>query len=372
MDDSFILPDYAGATLANLLPSISARLVGDTGVIDVPAAEKYVILLVDGLGRQVLTEHADHAEHLAALLEGSQTLTCSVPSTTATSLTSLGCGVAPGHHGVVGYTFVDPATDQLLNALTWEGGPPDVESFARTPTVFHDLAARGHRPAVVSLARFAGSALTRMAFGGTVHHGIGHESDPDLMSELVVAALSAGDVVYCYERLLDHDGHGHGVGSWQWLDRLAQVDDLVAHLADNLPPGVCLLVTGDHGMVNVPRENRVVAEDHPELAGFRHIAGEGRMRQLHTDDPAGLAAAWAGFLGERAHVVLRSEAVDAGWFGPEVGDDVLHRIGDVLVAMRRDWAVMTRTLPGEFGLVGMHGSLTPAEMLVPLVAIGPR
>src|SRR5699024_1149478 len=158
---------------------------------------------------------------------------------------------APGHHGVVGYTFVDPATDQMLNALSWEGGPPDVEAFARTPTVFHDLATRGHRPAVVSLARFAGSALTRMAFGGTVHHGVARESDPDLMSELVVAALATGDVVYCYERLLDHDGHGHGVGSWQWLDRLAQVDDLVAHLADSLPPGVCLLVTGDHGMVNV-------------------------------------------------------------------------------------------------------------------------
>jgi hypothetical protein len=38
----------------------------------------------------------------------------------------------------------------------------------------------------------------------------------------------------------------------------------------------------------------------------------------------------------------------------------------VLVAMRTDWAVMTRQFPRELSLVGMHGSLTAAEMTVPL------
>lgn len=372
MVPEFVLPDYDGATLTNLLPSIEARLGGAAPVIDIPRARKYVILLVDGLGWYPLAQHADHAEHLAALMPSALTLTCGVPSTTATSLTSLGCGTVPGHHGVVGYTFLDPAADRVLNALSWEGGPDDVAAFAMRPTVFTRLGQNGHPSAAVSLTRFADSALTRMAFGGTVHHGVELEADPDHFTELIATALQGSDVIYAYERLLDHHGHGHGVGSWQWLDELARIDDLVAHLAQALPDDVCLLVTGDHGMVNVPQDRKIVAEDHASLCGFRHIAGEGRLRQLYTDDAPALAAAWASFMGERAEVVLRADAVAAGWFGPEPEPAVLPRIGDVLVAMREDWAVMSNNFPGEFGLVGMHGSLTPAEMLVPLFAIGPR
>ena len=61
----------------------------------------------------------------------------------------------------------------------------------------------------------------------------------------------------------------------------------------------------------------------------------------------------------------RDEAIDDGWFGP-VEEDLRERYGHVLVAMRDDWAVMTRQLPRELTLVGMHGSLTAGEMLVPL------
>ncbi|MCC2592816.1 alkaline phosphatase family protein [Tessaracoccus sp. OS52] len=372
MSAEFILPDYAGATLANLLPSIEARLVGGDPVLDLPRAHKYVVFLVDGLGWHPLAAHADHAEYLSGLLPGARRLTCSVPSTTATSLTSLGCGVPPGRHGVVGYTFLDPAADSVLNALSWEGGPDDVAAFTLTETVFERLGRQGHGAAAVSLTRFSESALTRMAFGGTDHHGVEFESDPEHFVELVGRALEDSDVIYCYERLLDHHGHGHGVGSWQWLDELARIDDLVKDLAAELPDGVCLLVTGDHGMVNVPVERKIIAENHPELAGFRHIAGEGRFRQLYTDDAARVAAGWSRFLGDRASVVLREDALAAGWFGPDPDPVAVPRIGDVLVAMHDDWAIMSTDYPGEFGLVGMHGSLTAAEMLVPLFAIGPR
>lgn len=372
MSAELILPDYSGATLANLLPSVAAMLAGEEPQIGLPRARRYVVLLVDGLGTVPLTQHADHAEHLADLLPRAATLTCSVPSTTATSLTSLGCGAPPGRHGVVGYTFLNPDHDSVLNALSWEGGPEDVESFTRCPTVFHSLGEQGLSSAVVSLSRFSESALTRMAFGGTTHHGIEVEGEPEAFIAMVLEAVADHEVVYCYERRLDHEGHGFGVGSWQWLDRLGHVDDLVADLGAALPADVCLLVTGDHGMVNVPPGRKIVAQDEPALAGFRHIAGEGRFRQLYADRPAALAKAWARFLGERGTVVLRDEAISAGWFGPVVDPVVVPRIGDVLVAMHEDWAVMSTTFPGEFGLVGMHGSLSAAEMLVPLFAIGPR
>ncbi len=372
MHEDFITPRYGGATLASLLPSIEARLGGATPILDLPKASRYVILLVDGLGLYPLEEHADHADTLAARLDTATRLTCSVPSTTATSLTSLGCGVPPGQHGVVGYTFLDPAQDRLLNALTWEGGPEDISSFRCHDTAFQRMASSGSTSGAVSLARFADSALTQLAFAGTEHLGVQRETNPEHFIELVLTSLESNKVVYGYERMLDHDGHGHGVGSWQWLDRLASIDDMVTELSEHLPRDTCLLVTGDHGMVNVPHERKIVADDEPELGGCRHIGGEARFRQLYCDDPVRIAASWGEFLGDRAHVVTREQALDAGWFGPTVDARVIPRIGDVLVAMRSNWGVMTSAFPGEFSLIGMHGSLTAEEMVVPLFAFGPR
>lgn len=369
MTDDLVLPRYGAGALCNVLPSIAARLRGGMPIIDVPSARKYVVVMVDGLGLDIMHQWGDHAEHLVSLDEIA--LTCSVPSTTACSLTSLGTGRPPGRHGVVGYTFFDPQADAVVNALTWEHGQADVELFRQEPTVFQQLAEEGTASAAVTLGRFDGSALTRLAFGGTaLHPRPEDESDVDGTVALVTQALTTHDVVYCYQRLLDHAGHTSGPGSWQWLQELETVDDLVAGIVALAADDVCVLVTGDHGMITVPPHRRIIAEQEPRLEGFRRIAGEGRFRQLYTEAPERLADAWRGFLGERAHVVLRDAAIADGWFGDEVTSTTRERIGDVLVAMRDDWAVMSTRFPDEFSLVGMHGSLTHAEMVVPLLSRG--
>jgi hypothetical protein len=122
-------------------------------------------------------------------------------------------------------------------------------------------------------------------------------------------------------------------------------------------------------MIDISAEHRIIAEDEPDLlVEVDAIAGEGRFRQLYVDhgNPRLVAARWADLLGERAWVRTRDEAIDDGWFG-EVDDRVIERYGHVLVAMRDAWAIMTRTQPRESTLVGMHGSLTPVEMTVPLL-----
>lgn len=370
MRSDFVEPRYEDLALVNLLPSVMATLDGGVPTIPLPRASKYVVLLVDGLGWHQLLEHADHAETMAVMSRGSTRITCSVPSTTATSLTSLGCGVPTGEHGITGYTFFEPTVSRVINALTWEGGPEDLRTFAQTPTLFQRLASGGRPSAAVTLGRFAGSALTSLAFSGSTLYPVATEGDPAEFAGLVGEALGVADVVYCYERMLDHDGHGHGVGSWQWLERLAMVDDLVAYIADSLPPEVCLIVTGDHGMINVPGSSRIVAEDEPRLSGYSFLGGEPRFRHVYGDDARALAWAWESVLGERARVLRRDEAIESGWFGPQVTALSAARIGDVVVAMTEDFAVMSRRTPGEFSLVGMHGSLTAAEMEVPLLLHG--
>lgn len=369
MIEEFVAPRYGSGALCDLLPSIEAALAGQPGVIELPKASTYVVLMVDGLGTELLREHADDAPRLAEIPR--QTLTCSVPSTTACSLTSLGCGVWPGQHGVVGYTFREPTVGGVVNALTWEGGPADVAGFRQVPTRFEAIGRRGRSCGSVTLGRFAGSALTDIAFGGTnlLARPLDEQDVPGTVAR-VAEAVAEHDVVYVYHRLLDHSGHSFGIDSDEWLAQLAVVEELVVQAGKLAGRDVCLLATGDHGMVNIPQAHRVVAEAEPELAGWTHLAGEGRFRQLYTEDPADLGRRWAAFLGERAVVVRREEAIEAGWFGPEVTDKTAARIGDVLVAMRDDWAVMSTAFEGEFSLVGMHGSLTAAEMLVPLLTIG--
>lgn len=364
-----VMPSYGRSTLAELLPSLAAHLLPQAGSADtlgLPASTRYVLVMVDGLGRELLATNRRRAPFLARLLEGSPELTSAVPSTTATSLTTLGTGLPPGRHGIVGYSF--RALGEVINALQWDDR---LDPFAFQPhrTWFEVLAAGGVASTTVSLAMFESSGLTLAGLRGGRFVGIKDEADADDRIARVVEASRLGDrsFVYAYERRLDHVGHGAGCESAQWRDTLDTIDAWIEQLRASLDPDTCLVVTGDHGMVDVPPERHILLEDTPGLSGgVDLVGGEGRFRQLYTSRPAEVAVQWARRLGERAVVRRREEAVEQGWFGP-VDDAMADRIGDVLVAMQGDWSVMTWQRPGELNLVGQHASLSGAEMRVPLL-----
>lgn len=368
--DWMVLPEHGRSTLAEVLPAVASHLAPGlpeaVDVLGLPDARRYVLVMVDGLGLDLLTQHRLRAPYLSGLLDGCHRLTSAIPSTTATSLTSLGTGVAPGRHGIVGYSF--RALDGAFNALLWDDRVHP-ESFQPVDTWLQRLAAAQVAVSTVSLAHFEGSGLTRAALRGTDFFGLADEVDDDARIAGIAAAAASGErsLVYAYERRLDGVGHGFGCGSQRWSDTLDAVDEWLERLRAALGPDVCLLVTGDHGMVDVPAERQIMIEDTPGLSsGLDLIAGEGRLRQLYTERPAEVVAQWQRRLGERAVVCRREDAIAAGWFGA-VAHFVADRIGDVLVAMADDWAVMTLTRPKELTLVGQHGSLTSAEMRVPLL-----
>ena len=370
--NELVLPRYGRASVADVLPSIAAHLgLAAAGVpaLDLPSANRYVVVLVDGLGHQLLQRALALAPWCADRIGGSAVLTATVPSTTATSLTSLGTGRPPGQHGVVGYAFRDRVGGEVFNALTWNTAAVP-EQVQCCPTWFEQLGAAGHQVTAVVPQRFDGSGLTRAALRGQVVSAMVDESDEQDRITRTVAASRQGShsLVYVYERMLDHTGHALGVAHDAWGQQLSRIDAFLGRLREALDDDVVMLVTGDHGMVDVPTERRIILEEHPELLqGLAALAGEGRFRQLYTDHPDGVAERWAELLGDRAWVRRRDEALDQGWFGENPDPAVTGRIGDVVVAMRQDWALMSTTLPGELGLVGMHGSLTAAEMLVPLL-----
>jgi hypothetical protein len=368
-----IVPAYQSTTLGELMPSIGAHLAVPGYSEDsfrLPQSSRYVVVLIDGLGWNLLRRAVVAAPFFRSLLGGALPITSAVPSTTVTSLGSLGTGQPPGQHGLVGYTSRVPSTGEILNGLTWESDlVPTI--YQSKPTFFERASESDVFVTSVALARFQGTGLTEAALRGAAFVPFSDESAEDLRIALIVDAALRGDraVVYAYERELDHYGHVHGCNSVDWLQQLGRIDAMCARLRAALPSQVTLIITGDHGMVDIPSDQRIVAEDDPALmAGVSALAGEARFRQLYVDQelPSRVADRWRARLGELAWVRTRDEAIDEGWFAA-IDDQLRERWGHVLVALRGDWAVMTSAFPREYTLIGMHGSLTPAEMLVPLL-----
>ena len=140
-----------------------------------------------------------------------------------------------------------------------------------------------------------------------------------------------------------------------------------------LPPNAALLVTADHGGLNVPPNARVDLDADPRLAaGVRVVAGEPRVRYLHTQPGAfgDVLATWTEVLDGWAEVRSREEAVATGMFGP-VAPRNLDRIGDVVVICTGDGAVLAtgHEPPESARLIGFHGAATPAELDIPLISL---
>ncbi|MGH3796742.1 MAG: alkaline phosphatase family protein [Pseudonocardiaceae bacterium] len=369
-----VAPRYGVRSLSDVLPSVLGALgvPGCAGPLQVPAARSACVLLLDGLGWELLTEHAADAPHLAALAQRSEPLDAGFPATTATNITSLTTGRPPGEHGIVGYTFAGP-TGEVLNALTWRsrGGvdlrdtvPP--EELQCHPTALQRAAAAGLAVRVIGPAAVRRSGLTRAALRGAEYHGVHALGD---LTAGVLAALEGRALCYAYLADLDVMGHSYGPGSTPWRLQLAHLDHLVAAIAGRLCPGALLCVVADHGMATLA--DPVDADADLRLrCGVRLIAGDVRARYVYTEPGAAddVLAAWREVLGERAWVVSRAEAVAAGWFGPSVLPAVLPRIGDVVVAARGHHGVVQSAVePRQTAMVGHHGSLTPADQLVPFL-----
>lgn len=396
-----VLPGAAGALGVDLTTATGLASRDSAAALDLPSVERVVVVLCDGLGHLNLAERAGHAPFLRGLLPGTRTLTTTFPSTTAAAVSTFGTGTAPGRSGMLGYTQRNPATGGLANMVSWTEQPDPYRPVAgagalpvpahelqREPTVFERLVAAGVAVTSVGPARFAGSGMTLAALRGGAY--VAGESLEDRVDGAVRALRRGGPaLVYLYWGDVDKTGHHHGWQSWQWGDELEAFDREVARLVRSVPAGTLVLVTADHGQVEVDRAARLDVAATPALAeGVALVGGEPRALHLYVDGPDGVDGAhdgvagderadraaavaerWRDVLGDGAVVALRDEATAAGWLGP-VTDHVLPWVGDVLVAPRERLTVVdSRTqTPASLELAGVHGSFTPHEMTVPLVA----
>ena len=378
------LPRYGEGSLADLLPSLLAALdvPGLRNPLGVEPLRRACLLVVDGLGWELLLANRRMAPILGGAAERGGPVTTGFPATTVTSLASIGTGLPPGGHGLVGYTIALPGMERAFNCLRWSpyglGRAKDLrdrvvpERLQPEPTGFELAADDGVEVTLVGAGEYAASGFTRAALRGGDYwrtFSLGDQAAGALRG----LAKGRRSLVYLYHPDLDRTGHVRGVTSEAWRLELAHIDRLVGHIAARLPGDAALFVTGDHGMVDLHPAERVDLADQPELAaGVRLLAGEARARHVHAQRGAAadVLAAWQGLLGHAMWVVPGEEAVAAGWFGPQVPDEVRGRIGDVVAAAFGPIGVVQREVdPTQAILIGHHGSMTSAEQLVPFMEL---
>lgn len=361
-----LAPDYGGACITEVVPALLARGRAGPRRAWVPeavvGAEQVVLLVLDGLGWEQLQERRSLAPTLAAMAGGPITTVC--PTTTAAALTSLTTGRPPSVHGVVGYR-IRVLDDEILNVLRWSTPAGDARARVQPEAIQPVEPFLGAKPPVVTRSEFAESGFTGAHLAGSELYGWRYPST--LVAHVARLVAEGHGLVYAYYAGVDTVAHEFGFGAM--YDReLAAADRLVADLLAAVPRGAAVVVVADHGQVQVGE--RLVAIDPEVMALARLLSGEGRFRWLHAFP--GLEARLLELArdrhGDRAWVRSRDEVVAAGWLGGVPGPEVAPRLGDVALIAHASIAFSDPADTGSYLLQCRHGSLTPAEVLVPLLA----
>jgi hypothetical protein len=355
-----VLPALDGASVAGVVPALFGR-VDDAWVPEVArTADAVVLLVLDGLGWSAVQDHAAVMPNLAQM-QGTA-ITTVAPSTTATALTSIATGLAPAQHGIVGYRML--VDNHVLNVLRWtvagRNRPPDPFDVQRHAPFL------GREVPVVTRTEFRDTGFTQAHLrGGRL---TGWHTVAGLVEQCRRAIENGEKFVYAYYPGVDSIAHEYGLHDRVFARELAFADAIAGELLDALPANTALLVTSDHGQTHLEPESWV---EIPELLSLATaVAGDGRFRYLYANPNTRkeLIGRAREVLSDRAWVYSRAEALDSGMFGHGATGTVPGRIGSVILAAREPVAFVDPALPNERKLKSGHGSLTPDEMYVPLVA----
>ncbi|CAN5747183.1 MAG: alkaline phosphatase family protein [Ilumatobacteraceae bacterium] len=361
-----LLPDYAGANVRGIVPALLGPATW-AGALPpwfpqgVDGADQIVLLILDGLGWNQLVERRALMPAVAAMTGGP--ISTVAPTTTATALSSITTGLTPAEHGLLGYRIL--LGGEVLNVLRWTAGGSD-RRRSRPPVDVQPFPAfLGHAVPVVSPADLQGTAFTEAHLRGS--RGVGWRAASAIAVEVRQQLAAGARFVYAYYGGIDKTAHERGFGEFYDAE-LRFADRLVADVLDALPAGAVLLVTADHGQVDVG--DRIIEPDADLLAMVAQQSGEGRFRWWHARP--GAAADLAKAANDRyedvAWVVDRQQVLDEHWFGPAMAAPMAARLGDVALVAFADVSFNDPADSGPFPLICRHGSLTPAEVLVPFLA----
>jgi hypothetical protein len=354
-------PDYTGRSLVNLVAHVEQRLTGDAPspglahdlAVAMPRGEGAVMLLIDGLGFEMVRELAD-ASPLKAALVGR--LDASFSTQTSVATATLATGLSPSQHGLAGYLLFIPEADAVVNTLWWmttDGDPTEIDrsAFLPAPNLAERLSTRDVEAVVVEPEGFLGSPLDEVLYRGAKTVGV---ADMDAFVDTIVSAAGSDVLVLGYLPQVDAAGHLAGPGSDEHRAAIAEVTSVWAALSDSLDPSIALFGSADHGMVR--------ATEWIDLETPDGVALGGDSRVLFAHGSPGEIESWARHLPGTS--LITREHLEL-WGPPPHHPALLARLPHLLHFAPE--GTVFHHAGNPMHLVGYHGGLTAAEIGIPLL-----
>ncbi len=382
-------PDYPDGTIVNLMASVIAARGGRSPHAPLPAvpparlagARHLLCLAVDGLGLGQLADYLagrPDAPFLGA--HAHLALSTVFPATTASAVTTFLTGASPAEHAILGWHLNLPdlgLVSTVLMSRTRTGSPVapddfDLDAYLALPSHLDSV------PETRAQLAYGVIPHSRFSRTGTRWQRVRTFDDLDGLRREVGAFCreEPRGLAYVYWPVHDALCHEHGTRDARTLGHLAEIDDALARLRDDLAGrGVTLLVTADHGIHDTPPEQRIDLAAVPGLYGCLATLPCGDAGHascfVRPRREANFLATVAEHLGDDCHCVPGETLLALGAFGGGTPHPALHgRVGDyVLIA--RDRQAFSAPVAGEapFFMRGNHGGMSTAEMQVPLYVV---
>lgn len=351
-----------------MLISALKSVQGQKNPLQLSQRRSVVVLLVDGLGSSNLKSAGGHARFLNS--QPGEKISCFYPATTSTSLSSLATGSSPNETGFVGYQIFDRVSATPMNLLSGWQSQEQAEAFQNLPTVSELARSEEIAFDVVSPAIYSDSGFTAATMRGSEFHGVNTVAERFTKTQDLLK-LPGSRVVYLYVPELDQIAHAWGSESTKWLNALEELDDLVRGFVSKLPKGSALLLTADHGVIDVSPDNHLYIDELFEKELFHFVGGDTRglflyLKTKSTDIKSQLESAY----GSSCYVVEPQDLIDAGyWTKTEKQEQYLP---DYILLAKRNVALFHRGFAKlkSLNMIGHHGSISAEEMSIPIFRFG--
>lgn len=341
-------------------------------------ADHYVFVLVDGLGMNFIENLQGDtflASHLATELR------TVFPSATAVALTSFATGEWPGAHAVMGWWVhlkQINASAAIIQFVTRSNRIPlaklgvKVEQAFPIPSLMNDM----RRNALALFPeRIADTTYSNYFSGYRITAG--YRSLQNAVDQIVarIRVADAPTYTYLYTHRVDSAAHEYGTGHREVEVALTELDGEMRRLHDALGDRIRIVLSADHGFLDVPVQMRHQIKASDPLMSLLQCppSGDARVLYLHVRDDAHAKVReyFGKRFGERFFIVSADEAEQLELFGPSpLSPTARNRLGDLIVISKgvdvieyRPSGVLSRVLTDA----AHHSGLTPEEMRVPLV-----
>lgn len=365
------LPKSYGA-IRNVFLSTLNSVQSKTNPLGFRPTKSVVVVIVDGLGAEQLRERSGHAPWLAGQLDSKSIVHCAFPATTSANVGSFATGLLPGEHGLIGHQVWDRRHNERLNLLVGWNERTDPLIWQPYQTVAELAEAQGIPAFNIAHEEYRQTPYTQATMRGSIFRpGNSIAERFSVAAELL--REKQGSISYLYVPELDKYGHKHGWRSSGWAAILEELDAELRKFAAGLPKDCGLIITSDHGMVETTKDRQLVLDDYLADLGLEFFGGDTRASYVYLANGASSQEVIRSLepLSYALGAYDAAELVAAGWYG-EICQEAKDRLPEVVLLARNNFTLYHSKFSKQraFDMISHHGSISDAEMRIPLIRIG--